>query len=91
MDEEKLLIYIEKKKEKQLILDARLKEIEDINLDLFSDNIGKSMSNLGSQMKGLYLLLISISFAVCSMVLLVKPALIAENISFIDTPREKAR
>jgi hypothetical protein len=90
MSEINLKNVLSKKQERQLILNDREKAIDNIDLDLLSSNIKKSLSNAGSRFFGFILLIFVVGIILVSAILIFNPNTIYNYLSFIETPEQIA-
>ncbi len=82
--------FLNKKKEKQTLLQERKKELEDIELDIFSANFRKSLNNIGNRIKAFISIVLGGGLLVISLILLVYPGIVYQYVPFIDPPRFSA-
>ncbi len=90
MNETKLTELLERKKERQVLLNERKRNIEEIDFELFFSNVKKSFMNIGYSFKRLLLLLIGGSLLLISITLLIKPNIIYNNLGFMNNSEQEA-
>ena len=82
--------FLNKKKEKQTLLQERTKELEDIEIDIFSANFRKSLNNIGNRIKAFISIILGGGLLIVSLILLVYPSIVYQYVSFIDPPKLSA-